>query len=104
MDVHDKLRLLAVGRYPTDARPSHQPFVRALLLELAAQEVEVTVVAPETLLTLGQLELIRGDVPAAAEALQSAAARTPESPEVWVALGEVAELEGDAGRAAEAYR
>ena len=45
----EKIRLLAVGRYASDARPSHQPFVRALLMELAAQGVEVTVVAPEPL-------------------------------------------------------
>jgi glycosyltransferase involved in cell wall biosynthesis len=49
MGGNEKLRLLAVGRYATDARPSHQPFVRALLMELAAQGVEITVVAPETL-------------------------------------------------------
>jgi len=49
MGGKEKLRLLAVGRYATDARPSHQPFVRALLMELAAQGVEITVVAPETL-------------------------------------------------------
>jgi glycosyltransferase involved in cell wall biosynthesis len=49
MDGDEKLRLLAIGRYATDARPSHQPFVRALLMELVAQGVEVTVVAPEPL-------------------------------------------------------
>lgn len=49
MGGNEKLRLLAVGRYATDARPSHQPFVRALLMELAARGVDVTVVAPETL-------------------------------------------------------
>jgi glycosyltransferase involved in cell wall biosynthesis len=49
MGGNDKLRLLAVGRYATDARPSHQPFVRALLMELAARGVEITVVAPESL-------------------------------------------------------
>ena len=49
MSGNEKLRLLAVGRYATDARPSHQPFVRALLMELAAQGVEITVVSPETL-------------------------------------------------------
>ncbi|MEN8184783.1 MAG: glycosyltransferase [Myxococcota bacterium] len=52
--MKEKLRLLAVGRYPTDARPSHQPFVRALLVELAAQDVEVTMVAPETIWSLAK--------------------------------------------------
>jgi teichuronic acid biosynthesis glycosyltransferase TuaC len=59
MVVNGKLRLLAVGRYPTDARPSHQPFVRALLMELAAQGVDVTVVAPES--TWGLLKQSSGN-------------------------------------------
>lgn len=54
MPLSDKLRLLAVGRYASDARPSHQPFVRALLMELAAQGVEVTVLAPETVWSLAK--------------------------------------------------
>ena len=45
----DKLRLLALCGYPSDARPSHQPFVRALLRALAGQGAEPSVLAPESL-------------------------------------------------------
>jgi glycosyltransferase involved in cell wall biosynthesis len=41
------LRLLAVGNYPSDNKPVHQVFVRALLRELMSLCVEVTVLAPE---------------------------------------------------------
>ncbi|MEN8161546.1 MAG: glycosyltransferase [Myxococcota bacterium] len=44
-----KLRLLACCGYPSDPRPSHQPFVRATLRALAAQGAEPTVLAPESL-------------------------------------------------------
>lgn len=44
----DKLRLLALCGYPSDARPTHQPFVRALLSALAGQGAELTVLAPES--------------------------------------------------------
>jgi glycosyltransferase involved in cell wall biosynthesis len=44
-----KLRLLALCGYPSDLRPTHQPFVRALLHALSSQGAEPTVLAPETL-------------------------------------------------------
>jgi hypothetical protein len=44
-----KLRLLALCGYPSDPRPTHQPFVRALLRALAAQGADTTVLAPESL-------------------------------------------------------
>jgi glycosyltransferase involved in cell wall biosynthesis len=46
---HEKLRLLALCGYPSDPRPTHQPFVRALLRALAAQGAEPCVLAPESL-------------------------------------------------------
>ena len=48
----EKLRLLALCGYPSDARPTHQPFVRALLRALAAQGAEPSVMAPESLWSL----------------------------------------------------
>jgi glycosyltransferase involved in cell wall biosynthesis len=45
----EKLRLLALCGYPSDARPTHQPFVRALLRALAGQGAEPSVLAPESL-------------------------------------------------------
>jgi teichuronic acid biosynthesis glycosyltransferase TuaC len=45
----EKLRLLALCGYPSDPRPSHQPFVRALLRALAGQGAELSVLAPESL-------------------------------------------------------
>ncbi len=45
----EKLRLLALCGYPSDARPSHQPFVRVTLRALAGQGAEPTVLAPESL-------------------------------------------------------
>jgi glycosyltransferase involved in cell wall biosynthesis len=45
----EKLRLLAVCGYPSDARPTHQPFVRALLRALAGRGAEPCVLAPESL-------------------------------------------------------
>ena len=44
-----KLRLLALCGYPSDLRPTHQPFVRALLRALSSQGAEPTVLAPESL-------------------------------------------------------
>jgi hypothetical protein len=44
----EKLRLLALCGYPSDVRPTHQPFVRALLCALAAQGAEPIVLAPES--------------------------------------------------------
>jgi hypothetical protein len=44
----DKLRLLALCGYPSELRPTHQPFVRELLCALAAQGAEPTVIAPES--------------------------------------------------------
>ncbi len=44
----DKLRLVALCGYPSDLRPSHQPFVRDLLRALAGQGTEVTVIAPQS--------------------------------------------------------
>ena len=45
----EKLRLLALCGYPSDVRPTHQPFVRALLRALAGQGAEPSVLAPESL-------------------------------------------------------
>jgi glycosyltransferase involved in cell wall biosynthesis len=50
----DRLRLLAVCHYPSDRRPVDQVFVRATLRELTRLGVEVTVVAPESLLNLAK--------------------------------------------------
>jgi glycosyltransferase involved in cell wall biosynthesis len=44
----EKLRLLALCGYPSDRRPTHQPFVRALLRALAGQGAEPCVLAPES--------------------------------------------------------
>jgi glycosyltransferase involved in cell wall biosynthesis len=44
-----KLRLLALCGYPSDVRPTHQPFVRAFLHALAGQGAEPSVLAPESL-------------------------------------------------------
>jgi len=45
----EKLRLLALCGYPSDPRPTHQPFVRALLRALAGRGAEPCVLAPESL-------------------------------------------------------
>jgi glycosyltransferase involved in cell wall biosynthesis len=45
---HEKLRVLACCGFPSRLRPSHQPFVRALLGALAGQGADVTVIAPES--------------------------------------------------------
>jgi teichuronic acid biosynthesis glycosyltransferase TuaC len=52
--MNSQLSILAVCNYPTDLRPAHQVFVRALLLELKALGAEVTVVAPESLAYLAK--------------------------------------------------
>ena len=46
------LRVLAVCNYPSDTRPTHQVFVRALLREMKALGADITVLAPEPLWTL----------------------------------------------------
>lgn len=61
--MNKPLRLLAICNYPSERRPAHQVFVRALLLKLAARGVDVTVIAPEpTLWRVGEL-FGRGVVP-----------------------------------------
>ncbi len=50
--MKQNLRLLAISNYPSDTRPANQVFVRALLLNLASQGVEVTVIAPESILNI----------------------------------------------------
>jgi glycosyltransferase involved in cell wall biosynthesis len=48
--MHDaKLRVLACCGFPSQERPSHQPFVRELLVALAGQGAALTVIAPESL-------------------------------------------------------
>ena len=49
---HEKLRLLALCGYPSAPRPTHQPFVQALLRALATRGAEPSVLAPESLWTL----------------------------------------------------
>jgi glycosyltransferase involved in cell wall biosynthesis len=49
------LRLLAVCNYPSEVRPAHQVFVRAILRELTTLGVEVTVLAPESLWSLAKV-------------------------------------------------
>jgi teichuronic acid biosynthesis glycosyltransferase TuaC len=44
----DKLRVLACSGFPSPLRPSHQPFVRELLVALAGQGADVAVIAPES--------------------------------------------------------
>ena len=51
-DTNDHLRLLTIGNYPSDNRPAHQVFVRALLREMVAMCVDVSVVAPEPMWNL----------------------------------------------------
>ncbi len=45
--MSQELRLLAVCNYPSDTRPAHQVFVRALLREMRALGADITVFAPE---------------------------------------------------------
>jgi glycosyltransferase involved in cell wall biosynthesis len=45
---NDKLHVLACCGFPSRQRPSHQPFVRELLVALAGQGAELTVLAPES--------------------------------------------------------
>jgi teichuronic acid biosynthesis glycosyltransferase TuaC len=45
---NEKLRVLACCGFPSRLRPTHQPFVRALLAALAGQGADVTVIAPES--------------------------------------------------------
>lgn len=45
--MNKRLRILAICNYPSDTRPAHQVFVRALLNEFSALNADVTVVAPE---------------------------------------------------------
>lgn len=47
--MKNQLRLLAICNYPSEARPAHQVFVRALLLEMKSLGVDVTVIAPESI-------------------------------------------------------
>lgn len=54
--MSEELRLLAVCNYPSDTKPAHQVFVRALLLQLAVQDVDITVVAPEPLSNLAKAQ------------------------------------------------
>ena len=48
------LRVLAICNYPSDTNPSYQVFIRALLMELAALDVEITVLAVERLVNLAK--------------------------------------------------
>ncbi|MGE5251973.1 MAG: glycosyltransferase [Bacteroidota bacterium] len=41
-------RLLAICNYPSETRPAHQVFVRALLLEMRSLGADITVIAPES--------------------------------------------------------
>lgn len=52
--MNKELHILAVCNYPSDFRPVHQVFVRALLLELADRGVDITVIAPEPLSNLAK--------------------------------------------------
>jgi teichuronic acid biosynthesis glycosyltransferase TuaC len=54
--LKNPLRLLAISNYPSDTRPVNQVFVRAMLLELASQGVDVTVIAPESISNLAKPE------------------------------------------------
>ena len=51
---NNRFRLLAICNYPSEMRPAHQVFVRALLLELVSLGVDVTVIAPEPLWNLAR--------------------------------------------------
>ena len=51
---NNSLRLLAVCNYPSDTRPAHQVFVRAILQELVSLGVDVTVLAPEPVWNLAK--------------------------------------------------
>lgn len=42
------LRILAICNYPSETRPAHQVFVRALLMEMRSLGAEITVIAPES--------------------------------------------------------
>lgn len=48
------MNLLAIGNYPSDTRPAHQVFVRALLLEMVSLGAEASVIAPEPLWNLAR--------------------------------------------------
>ena len=52
--MNKQLRILAACNYPTDLRPAHQVFVRALLLELKALGAGITVLAPESIAHLAK--------------------------------------------------
>jgi glycosyltransferase involved in cell wall biosynthesis len=52
--MNKRLRLLAICNYPTELRPAHQVFVRALLLQLVTLGVDLTVIAPESLWNLAK--------------------------------------------------
>lgn len=52
--MNSRLRLLAICNYPSETRPAHQVFVRALLVEMAGIGADVTVVAPESLWNLAK--------------------------------------------------
>jgi glycosyltransferase involved in cell wall biosynthesis len=45
---NEKLRVLACCGFPSRLRPTHQPFVRELLVALAGQGADLTVIAPES--------------------------------------------------------
>ena len=45
---NDKLRVLACCGFPSHRRPTYQPFVRELLVALAGQGADLTVLAPES--------------------------------------------------------
>lgn len=47
--MSSRFHMLANCNYPSDTRPAHQVFVRALLLEMASLGIDISVIAPETL-------------------------------------------------------
>lgn len=47
--MNNHLRLLAICNYPSETRPAHQVFVRALLQGMVSLGVDVSVLAPESL-------------------------------------------------------
>lgn len=50
--MNKPLRILAICNYPSNTRPAHQVFVRALLNEFSGLGAEVTVIAPEPIWNL----------------------------------------------------
>ena len=46
-----KINLLAISRYPSAARPAYQAFVRAIMEQFSQQQIDVSVIAPETVST-----------------------------------------------------